>query len=99
LNEERRFRLYSRAIDGFVVLARTGFIVVAAIVLGKFARDVLIAYAGKETAANLAFSLLVKLQADRWFAYWSVRAVWVMVSSSGDFGNEPSGGSPATPPR
>jgi hypothetical protein len=69
LNEERRFRLYSRAIDGFFPLARTGLIIVALIWLGAFARDVLVAFAGKETAANLAISLIMKLQLDRWIAY------------------------------
>lgn len=69
LNEDRRYRLFSRVIDGVFAFGRTGLIVLAAIVLGKYARDVLIAFAGKETAANLALSLIVKLQADRWFAY------------------------------
>jgi hypothetical protein len=69
LNEDRRFRLISRGIDGFVTLARTGCVVLAVIFLGRYARDVFIAFAGKETAANLALSLIVKLQADRWFAY------------------------------
>jgi hypothetical protein len=69
LNEDRRFRLISRGIDGFVTLARTGFIVGSVILLGRYLRDVLIVFAGKETAANLALSLIVNLQADRWFAY------------------------------
>jgi hypothetical protein len=69
LNEDRRFRLISRGIDGFVALGRTGLVVAAVILLGRYARDVLIAFAGKETAANLAFRLIVNLQADRWFAY------------------------------
>jgi hypothetical protein len=69
LNEDRLFRLISRGIDGLVTLGRTGFVVLAVIVLGRYARDVLVAFAGKETAANLALSLIVNLQADRWFAY------------------------------
>ncbi len=69
MNEDRRFRLISRGIDGLVMLGKTGFIVLAVIGLGRYARDVLVAFAGKETAANLALSLIVNLQADRWFAY------------------------------
>jgi hypothetical protein len=69
LNEDRRFRLISRGIDGFVTLARSGFVVAAVVLLGRYARDVLVVFAGKETAANLALSLIVNLQADRWFAY------------------------------
>jgi len=56
LTEDRRFRLISRVIDGFVTLARSGFVVLIVISLGRYARDVLIAFAGKETAANLALS-------------------------------------------
>lgn len=69
MNEDRRFRLISRGIDGFFALGRTALIVGAVILLGRYARGVLIAFAGKETAANLALSLIVNLQADRWFAY------------------------------
>ena len=69
MNEDRRFRLISRVIDGFVTLARSGFVALIVISLGRYARDVLIEYAGKETAANLALSLIVNLQADRWVAY------------------------------
>jgi hypothetical protein len=69
LNEDRRFRLISRGTDGVVTLGRTGFVALAVIGLGRYARDVLVAFAGKETAANLVLSLIVNLQADRWFAY------------------------------
>jgi hypothetical protein len=69
LNEDRLFRLISRGIDGFFALGRTALIVGAVILLGRYARDVLVAFAGKETAANLALSLIVNLQADRWIAY------------------------------
>lgn len=69
MNEDRRFRLISRGIDGFVALGRTGLVVVAVILVFRYARDVLIAFAGKETVANLALRLIVSLQADRWFAY------------------------------
>jgi hypothetical protein len=69
LNEDRRFRLFSQGIDGFFALGRTGLVVLAVIVVFGYAKDVLITFAGKETAANLALSLIVKLQADRWFAY------------------------------
>ena len=69
MSEDRLFRLISRGIDGLVVLGRTGFVVLAVIGLGRYARDVLVAFAGKETAANLALSLILNLQADRWFAY------------------------------
>jgi len=69
LNEDRRFRLFARAIDGFFALGRTGVLVVGVILVVGSAKDVLIAFAGKETDANLALSLIVNLQADRWFAY------------------------------
>lgn len=69
MNEDRQFRLISRGIDGIFALGRTALIVGAVILLGRYARDVFIAFAGKKTAANLAFNLIVHLQADRWFAY------------------------------
>jgi hypothetical protein len=69
LNEDRLFRLISRGIDGIVALGRTGLIIVAVICLGSYAKEVLIAFAGKETAATLALTLIAHLQADRWFAY------------------------------
>ena len=34
-----------------------------------YLKDALIAFAGKHTDANLVFSVLANLQADRWFAY------------------------------
>ena len=58
----------SRGIDGIVALGRTGLIVAAVIWLGFYAKEVLIAFAGKETAATLALTLIANLQADRWFA-------------------------------
>jgi hypothetical protein len=69
LNEDLRFRLYLRGIDGFFAVMRTVVIAGAAVALGWSARDVLVAFAGKETVADLALTLLVNLQADRWFAY------------------------------
>jgi hypothetical protein len=69
LNEDRRFRLFLRGIDGLFALFRTGAIIIGVVLIAKYARDVLVAFAGKETAANLALSLIVNLQADRWFAY------------------------------
>ena len=69
LNEDRRFRLFVRGIDGLFALFRTVAIIVGVVLIAGFARDVLVAFAGKETAANLALSLIVNLQADRWLAY------------------------------
>jgi hypothetical protein len=69
LNEDRRFRLFVRGIDGLFALFRTVTIIVGVVLIARYARDVLVAFAGKETAANLALSLIVNLQADRWFAY------------------------------
>jgi hypothetical protein len=69
LNEDRLFRLISRGIDGLAALGRTGLVVLAVIFLGFYAKEVLVAFAGKETAATLALSLVANLQADRWFAY------------------------------
>jgi hypothetical protein len=69
LNEDRRFRLFTQGMDGLFALGRLGLILLAVVALGRYARDILVAFAGKETAANLALSLIVNLQADRWFAY------------------------------
>jgi hypothetical protein len=69
LTEDRRFRLISRVIDSLAALGRTGLFVGAVLGLGAYTRDVLVAFAGKETAANLVLSLIVNLQADRWVAY------------------------------
>jgi hypothetical protein len=57
LNEDRLFRLISRGIDGTVALGHAGLIVVAVVWLGFYAKEVLIAFAGKETAANLSINL------------------------------------------
>jgi hypothetical protein len=69
LNEDRRYRLISRGIDGFVTLTRAAFLAVAVVLVARYGRDVLVAFAGQQTSANLAFELLVNLQADRWLAY------------------------------
>jgi hypothetical protein len=69
LNEDRRFRLFTQGMDGLFALGRLGLILLAVVALGRYARDILVAFAGKETVANLALSLIVNLQADRWFAY------------------------------
>lgn len=69
MNEDRRFRLISRGIDGLAALGRTGLTVLAVIFLGFYAKEVLVAFASKETAATLALNLVANLQADRWFAY------------------------------
>ena len=68
MTEDRLVRLISRGIDGVVALEVDPDILVRRI-------DVLIVFAGKETAANLALSLIVNLQADRWIAYRWVPAV------------------------
>jgi hypothetical protein len=69
LNEDRRFRLFVRGIDGLFALFRTVAIIFGVVLIARYARDVLVAFSGKETGANLALSLIVNLQADRWFAY------------------------------
>jgi hypothetical protein len=69
LDDDRRFRLYARGIDGLFALLRTVAIVVPVVFIASYARDVLIAFSGKETVANLALTFLVNLKADRWFAY------------------------------
>jgi hypothetical protein len=69
LSEDRLERLISRGIDGLVGLLHTGIIGVVVIFIFFYAKEVLVAFAGKETAANLALSLAANLQLDRWLAY------------------------------
>lgn len=69
MDNDRRYRLYTHGMDGGFALLRIVVIAGAAVLLGRYARDVLVAFAGKETVANLALTFLLNLQADRWFAY------------------------------
>lgn len=68
-DDDRRFRLISRVIDGLIGVASTLIIAGAVVWIVGYLRDVLIAFAGKETNASLAFTILAKIQADRWLAY------------------------------
>lgn len=67
--EEQRFQLISQAIDGFVTTIRTGLVVAGFVAIGYYIQNVLVAFAGQQTEAAISFSLVTKLQADRWFAY------------------------------
>lgn len=69
MEEERRFVLLGQVIEAAL---RLGQAIIAGIVLvciAYFLQKVLLAYAGKTTEANLSFSLLARVQADRWVAY------------------------------
>lgn len=69
MDDDHRFRLISRAIDGAVKLG--GMLIVAGAVVWIFSdlRDVLVAFAGHETNANVMIKILAQIQADRWAAY------------------------------
>ena len=69
LDQDQRFRLISQIIDGTIVLCRTGIIVIAFILIAYYLQNVLVAFSGKQTEASLSFSIITKLQVDRWFAY------------------------------
>lgn len=70
MNEVQRYRLISQVIDGVSRLARAAVYGGVVVCVAYYARDAVIAFAGKHTDANLAFSALANLQADRWFAYF-----------------------------
>jgi hypothetical protein len=67
--EDRLYRLISRGIDGLCAVLRTGLYVLAVIFVAFYTKEVLVAFAGKETAATLIISVLADLKADRVFAY------------------------------
>ncbi len=69
MDDDRRFRLISQAIDGVLKLGRTVVVGGVVVWVAYYLKDALIAFAGKHTDANLVFSVLANLQADRWFAY------------------------------
>jgi hypothetical protein len=67
--EEQKLRLFMRVSDGlFSTIKVLLFVWLASIVTGNL-RDVLIAFAGKQTDASVVIQLVAKLQLDRWIAY------------------------------
>ena len=64
-----RYRLYSQLIDAFVAIFRILIVGSFAVWIGGQVRDVLVAYAGKQTEASVVINLAAKLQLDRWLAY------------------------------
>jgi hypothetical protein len=69
LDDDRRLRLISRAIDGGVKLGGMLIVAEAIVWVASYLRDVLVAFAGHETSANVFISLLAKIEVDRWAAY------------------------------
>jgi len=69
LDDDGRLQVIVRVIDGLFRLAGTVVIALMIVRIGSYLRDVLLAFAGRETSATLAFSFLAKIQADRWLAY------------------------------
>jgi hypothetical protein len=69
MDEKRRFELLSKGIEAGVTVIQTVMWTAALIAVAYFGEKVLIAFAGKTTSADVSFSLLTKLQSDRWFAY------------------------------
>ena len=69
MDNNQKFRLISQVIDGIFATAKVLLVVGGIVIIGYYFRDVLLAYAGKETNASISFSLITKLQADKWFAY------------------------------
>lgn len=69
MDDDRRFRLISQAINGLIGIAGTIVVAGCVVWVAYYVRDVLVAFAGKHTDASLAFRFLANLQADRWFAY------------------------------
>lgn len=69
VTNDQKFKLLTQVTEAAVTAFRTVVIVVGAVILGFYAREVLIAFAGHQTGANVSLSLIAKLEADRWFAY------------------------------
>jgi hypothetical protein len=69
LDDDRKFRLLSQTIDIVAVLGRAAIYGICIIWVASYMRDAFVSFAGQHTDANLSFSLITKLQADRWLAY------------------------------
>ena len=66
---DQRYRLCAQGIDALVTLVRSLFWALVALAIAYWTKDVLVAYAGKSTMADVALRLVADLQIDRAAAY------------------------------
>lgn len=69
LTSDQRYRLISQAIDSIAGIIKAAFFCVLLAVLAYWMREVLLAYAGKATLANVVIKLAADLRFDQTFAY------------------------------
>jgi hypothetical protein len=69
LTGDQRYRLISQAIDAIATTVRVVLFCGLLLLLGYWTRDVLLAYAGKTTLADVAIRLAADLKIDKMFAY------------------------------
>jgi len=69
LDNKQRFAIWLNSINGAVSVLRGAFPWVAVIFLGAYARDVLVAFAGHDTNAEVGLKLIASIKLDRWLAY------------------------------
>ena len=69
LTGAQRYSLISQTIDGILGVVKVGFICVVLLGVAYWTREVLLAYAGKSTLADIAIRLAADLKIDRALAY------------------------------
>jgi hypothetical protein len=69
LSAEQRYRVISQVIDAIATTARVGLFCGLFALIGYWTHDVLLAYAGQTTMADVAIRLAADLKLDRTFAY------------------------------
>src|SRR5712671_3825724 len=69
LSGAQRYSLISQTIEGILSVVKLGFICVVLLGVAYWTREVLLAYAGKSTLADIAIRLAADLKIDRALAY------------------------------
>ena len=69
LSGSQRYALISQTIEGVLSIIKVGFICGLLLAVAYWTREVLVAYAGKSTLADIAIRLAAELHIDRALAY------------------------------
>jgi len=69
LDQEYKFRLFMRMIEGAISLGKAAAWVVGIWIAGHYIYQAITVLAGKQTDASFVVNFLLKAQADRWVAF------------------------------